>query len=125
MSRALLCRQSSHRRGWRCQQRAGCAGEDPRGSLPRAAVHGPHLPGPACGGRGQAGAGSPFEVSEATWLEPGKLNVVINQLRMTQSRGFHLSLFIQKASEGYTPNAGGNFPVALLTKVIQYQRIKD
>ena len=60
------------------------------------------------------------------WLEPGKVNVVINQLRMTQSRGFHLSLFfIQKASEGYSPNAGGNFPVTLLTKVIQCQRIKD
>ncbi|XP_059237818.1 dihydroorotate dehydrogenase (quinone), mitochondrial isoform X1 [Mustela nigripes] len=53
--------RSPHHRGWRCQQRAGRAGEDPGGGLPGAAVHGPHLLRTARGGQGQAGAGGPFE----------------------------------------------------------------
>ncbi|XP_054566290.1 dihydroorotate dehydrogenase (quinone), mitochondrial isoform X3 [Eptesicus fuscus] len=54
-------RQSSHHRGWRCEQRAGRPGQDPGRGLPGAAVHGPHLLGAACGGQSQAGAGGPFE----------------------------------------------------------------
>ncbi|XP_036202145.1 dihydroorotate dehydrogenase (quinone), mitochondrial isoform X3 [Myotis myotis] len=54
-------RQSSHHRGWRCEQRAGRTGQDPGGGLPGAAVHGPHLLGATCGGQSQAGAGGPFE----------------------------------------------------------------
>ncbi|KAM6176924.1 dihydroorotate dehydrogenase (quinone), mitochondrial isoform 2-T2 [Erethizon dorsatum] len=53
--------QNPHHRGWRREQRAGCAGEDPGGGLAGAAVHGSHLRGAACGGQGQAGAGGPLE----------------------------------------------------------------
>lgn len=50
----VLCRQDSHHRGWWCEQRAGCLGEDPGRGLPGAAVHGPHLSGAASRGQGQA-----------------------------------------------------------------------
>lgn len=83
----LPCRQSSHHRGWRCEQRAGRAGQDPGGGLPGAAVHGPHLLGATGGGQSQAGAGGPIEVSGATWGL--KLRLMWYQFR----RGSYRSVF--------------------------------
>ena len=117
VSRALLCRQSSHRWGWWCQQRAGCAGEDPGGSLPGAALHGPHLPGPSRGGWGQAGAGSPFEVSGATcglnqaklmWYQPTQNDSI---------KGISpVCILHSKSIWGVHPKRRGKFPCCCFDK---------
>lgn len=109
----LLCRGSPHHWGWWSQQWAGRTGEDPGRGLAGAAVHGPHLPGPACGGHDQAGAGGPFEVSGA--LCGLKQKLMWYQTRMTQMEKMLFTCLYLFLIQGLK-NGGKNYCVAPMTK---------